>query len=65
MTRDHAFLLDLLSADTLAVGYGLALDPRLAELLADRHARHPGVTRLPLPIRQDGPGFGGADAGRR
>lgn len=56
MTHDpHSFLLDLLSADPLAGAQGSGLDPRLLELLAERHAHHPGVTRLPLPIRHDGP----------
>lgn len=56
MTRDaHPLLLDLLSAHAMAADYGSGLDPRLLELLCDRHARHPGVTRLPLPIRHDGP----------
>lgn len=51
----HALLIDLLAAHDSAAGYGCGLEPRLLDLLIDRHAVPAGVHRLELPIRTDGP----------
>lgn len=51
----HAFIIDLLAAHDSAAGFGCGLEPRLLELLIDRHAVPVGVHRLELPIRTDGP----------
>lgn len=66
----HALLIDLLAAQDSAAGHGCGLDPRLCELLADRHAARPGTPRLNRAIRFDGPApdglptAGGADVRR-
>lgn len=56
MTHDApALLLDLLAADAQASDFGCGLDPRLREMLMDRMASHPGITRLEVRVRHDGP----------
>jgi hypothetical protein len=51
----HALLIDLLAAHDSAAGFGCGLEPRLLQMLIDRHAVPAGVLRLDLPIRTDGP----------
>jgi len=51
----HSLLIDLLAAHGAAADFGCGLEPRLLELLLDRHARPPGLYRLDRPVRTDGP----------
>ncbi|MFN3938137.1 MAG: hypothetical protein ACK4KW_11225 [Gemmobacter sp.] len=51
----HALLIDLLAAHDGAAAFGCGLDPRLLELLIDRHAEAGGTHRLDRLIRVDGP----------
>jgi len=51
----HTFLTDLLAAQDDAAGYGCGLEPRLLELMLDRHATRSGVVPLGRPLRVDGP----------
>jgi hypothetical protein len=51
----RALLIDLLAAHDSAAGFGCGLEPRLLEMLIDRHTVPAGVHRLDLPIRTDGP----------
>ncbi|MCC6001578.1 MAG: hypothetical protein JJU19_12040 [Pararhodobacter sp.] len=51
----HAFLIDLLAMQDAASSLGCGLEPRLLELLLDRHATHAGIRPLECPIRADGP----------
>lgn len=51
----HSFLIDLLAVDGAANAHGCGLEPRLLELLLDRHAKYPGTVILNRPIRHDGP----------
>jgi len=53
----HSLLIDLLAMDGAASEYGCGLEPRLLEMLFDRHATHPGTVALNRPIRHDGPRF--------
>lgn len=52
----HSFLIDLLAAHDSAADFGCGLEPRLLELLVDRHSAPNGVHRLDRPLRSDGPG---------
>lgn len=51
----NALLIDLPAAQDIAAGFGRGLEPRLLELLIDRHAGRAGTHRLAPPIRKDGP----------
>ncbi len=51
----HSLLIDLLGADALAAEHGCGLEPRLLEMLLDRHATRAGTSSLGRTIRQDGP----------
>lgn len=51
----HALLIDLLAAQDSAASFGCGLEPRLLELLLDRHAPQDGAQPLGQPIRSDGP----------
>jgi len=51
----HALLTDLLAAQDSAAGFGCGLEPRLLEMLRERHAARYGAHRLALTIRSDGP----------
>jgi len=60
MTYRHPSLLtDLLAADAQACAHGCCLEPRLVEMLLDRHActtsDDTNVTPLGRPVRHDGP----------
>ncbi|MDD7971375.1 hypothetical protein [Roseinatronobacter alkalisoli] len=54
-TPSHPFLIDMLAMNAQASAHGCGLNPRLRDMLLDRHARHPGIPALDLPIRHDGP----------
>lgn len=51
----HSFLTDLLAAEGAASEHGCGLEPRLLEMLMDRHSVRPGAVALSRPIRHDGP----------
>ena len=51
----HTFLTDLLATQDGAAGYGCGLEPRLLELLLDRHITRNGVVPLGRALRVDGP----------
>ncbi len=51
----HALLIDLLAAQDSAAGFGCGLEPRLLEVLLDRHAVREGAYRLAPPLRSEGP----------
>lgn len=53
----HAFLTDLLASDCSGREFGCGLEPRLLEMLLDRHAVKPGTVSLDRAIRHDGPMF--------
>lgn len=51
----HSILIDMLAMDTTASEHGCGLEPRLLEMLLDRHAQRAGTIPLGRPIRHDGP----------
>jgi len=51
----HSFLIDLLATHGTASAHGCGLEPRLLEMLLDRHAQFPGTAPLNLCVRHDGP----------
>lgn len=51
----HSFLIDLLALDGAASDHGCGLEPRLLEMLMERHATRSGTITLNRPIRHDGP----------
>jgi len=53
--HSHSLLIDLLAAHDSASAHGCGLEPRLLELLLDRHAPRAGTVALDRPIRVDGP----------
>lgn len=51
----HSFLIDLLAAHEQAACHGCGLEPRLLELLLDRHGQRPDVIPFPRVACSDGP----------
>gem|GEM_PF-5752906 len=51
----HFVLIEMLAMEATASEHGCGLEPRLLEMLFDRHAQHPGTIPRGRPIRHDGP----------